>query len=251
MMTETFLRKALFARSAIDLCGRKILPKDAFVTLLTQGYRTPSRFRMTDAEAVKYVDALKRANMIVEVDDYVYTDVKAVIDAVHLKSGLPLVSVTSERVVNLYHTLSESLNAFNREASPGVERAVRLEKEFWAFTALGSGTQMLVLAYLTFQVYGWDVMEPVTFFVTTATALCAYAYFLYFRTEPSYESVDDKFLPYLLVKELGVLRADAEKAIRDMRAAQELQSVIAFDDERVSKMVETAVKNKSACSCPL
>ncbi|KAG5502532.1 hypothetical protein JIQ42_05413 [Leishmania sp. Namibia] len=250
MMTETFLRKALFARSAIDLCGRKILPKDAFVTLLTQGCRTPSRFRMTDAEAVKYVDALKRANMIVEVDDYVYTDVKAVIDAVHLKSGLPLVSVTSERIVSLYHTLSESLNAFNREASPAVERAVRLEKEFWAFTALGSGTQMLVLAYLTFQVYGWDVMEPVTFFVTTATALCAYAYFLYFRTEPSYESVDDKFLPYLLVKELGVLRADAEKAIRDMKAAQELQSVIALDDERVSKMVETTVKNKSACSCP-
>ncbi|AYU78671.1 Protein of unknown function DUF607 [Leishmania donovani] len=249
MVTETFLRKALFARCAIDLCGKKILPKDAFVALLTQGKLTPSQYQMTDAEAVKYIDTLKRAKMIVEVDDYVYTDVKAVVDAVHLKSGLPLVPATSKTFENLYHALSESLAAFHRQSLPAAERAVRRQREFWAFTALGSGTQMLVLAYLTFQVYGWDVMEPVTFFVTTATALCSYAYFLYFRAEHSYESVDDSFLPHLLMRELGVLRVDADKAIRDMKAMQELQAAVSLDDERVSKLVEAAAKKKSTSAC--
>ncbi|KAG5479518.1 hypothetical protein LSCM1_04784 [Leishmania martiniquensis] len=149
------------------------------MALLTEGHLTPSRFRMSNAEAAEYVDVLKGAKMIVEVDEYVYTDVKAVVDAVHLKSGLPLVSVASKRLATLYHSLSKSACAFNEQASPAVERAVRREREFWALTALGSATQMLVLAYLKFQVYGWDVMEPVTFFfATTATALCAYAYFL-------------------------------------------------------------------------
>ncbi|CAJ1024388.1 Mitochondrial calcium uniporter, putative [Leishmania lindenbergi] len=248
MLTETFLRKAIFARCAIDLCGKKILPKDAFVALLTQGHMTPSQFQMSDAEAVKYIDTLKRAKMVVVVEDYVYTDVKAVIDAVHLKSGLPLVPSTSKRFMCFHHMMSESLAAFNRECSLAMERAVRREKEFWAFTALVSGIQMLVLAYLTFQVYGWDVMEPVTFFVTTATALCSYAYFLCFRTEHSYESVDDNFLPHLLMKELSALRVDANKVIHDMKAMQELQTVVSLDDERVSKLVEATLEKKSTCT---
>ncbi|KAK7196752.1 hypothetical protein NESM_000615000 [Novymonas esmeraldas] len=242
MVTEVFLRKALFARSAIDLSGKKVLRKDAFLALLTNGALTPPQLRMTSAEAAKYVNTLKRAKMVVEVHGYVYTDVKVIVDAVHLKSGLPLVPATSKDIEDSYRALEGSLAAFKRLGAPAVERAVRREKEFWATTAVGSGVQMLVLAYLTFQVYGWDVMEPVTFFVTAATALCAYAYFLYFRREHSYESVDDSFLPHLLMKELSVMRVDADKAIRDMKAMQQLQTVVSLDDERVSKLVEAAVK---------
>ncbi|GET88447.1 hypothetical protein, conserved [Leishmania tarentolae] len=248
MVTEAFLRKALFARCAIDLCGKKILRKDALVSLLTRGKLIPAQFQMTGAEAMDYINTLKRSKMIVEVDDYVYTDVKAVADAVHLKSGLPLVLTTSKTFENSYHALSESLAAFHRQGLRATERAVRREKEFWAFTALCSGIQMFVLAYLTFQVYGWDVMEPVTFFVTTATALCSYAFSLYFRTEHTYETVDDSFLPHLLMRELGVLQVDAEKAIRDMKAMQKLQGVISIDDDRVSKLVEAAVQKKSTCT---
>ncbi|KAG5505832.1 hypothetical protein JKF63_05168 [Porcisia hertigi] len=242
MTTETFLRKALFARSAIDLCGRKILPKEAFVALLTRGHLTPPRFQMSDDEAVKYMDTLKHAKMIVEVGDYIYTDVKAVVDAVHLKSGLPLVPAVSKRLTNIYFSLSGSLAAFNRQVSSGVERTVRFEKEFWAATALGSSIQMFVLAYLTFQVYGWDVMEPVTFFVTAISALCSYAYFLCFRSQHSYESVDDRFVPRLLMKELSVLHVDAEKAMRDVKAMQRLRAVVSLDEERASKLVEATVK---------
>lgn len=242
MLTETFLRKALFARSAISLCGKKVLPKTALLSLLTKGHFTPPQLRMTNEEAAHYFDTLKRAKMVVEVGGYVYTDVKCVVDAVHLKSGLSLVPATSKRLEDSYHALARSLAEFNKQGAPAVERAVRREKEFWAVTAFGSGAQMLALAYLTFQVYGWDVMEPITFFVTTATALCSYAYFLCFRTEHSYESVDDSFLPHLLMEELSLLRVDADKAIREMRAMQALQRVVSLDDERASKLIEAAVR---------
>jgi hypothetical protein len=38
--------------------------------------------------------------------------------------------------------------------------------------------QFGVLARLTWWEYSWDIMEPVTYFVTTGTALIAYGYFL-------------------------------------------------------------------------
>ena len=39
-------------------------------------------------------------------------------------------------------------------------------------------TQFGVLARLTWWEYSWDIMEPVTYFVTTGTAIICYGYFL-------------------------------------------------------------------------
>lgn len=38
--------------------------------------------------------------------------------------------------------------------------------------------QFGVLARLTWWEYSWDIMEPVTYFVTYGTAMAAYAYFV-------------------------------------------------------------------------
>lgn len=40
------------------------------------------------------------------------------------------------------------------------------------------GVQFGVLARLTWWEYSWDIMEPVTYFVTYGTAMAAYAYFV-------------------------------------------------------------------------
>ncbi|XP_078658847.1 calcium uniporter protein, mitochondrial-like [Branchiostoma floridae x Branchiostoma belcheri] len=37
--------------------------------------------------------------------------------------------------------------------------------------------QFGVLARLTWWEYSWDIMEPVTYFITYGTAMAAYAYF--------------------------------------------------------------------------
>ena len=55
--------------------------------------------------------------------------------------------------------------------------AKRTKLMMWGGLAFMS-TQFGVLARLTWWEYSWDIMEPVTYFVTTGTAICAYGYFL-------------------------------------------------------------------------
>lgn len=42
-------------------------------------------------------------------------------------------------------------------------------------------TQFGVLARLTWWEYSWDIMEPVTYFITYGTAMAMYAYFVLTR----------------------------------------------------------------------
>ncbi|KAG8572170.1 hypothetical protein GDO81_011955 [Engystomops pustulosus] len=53
-------------------------------------------------------------------------------------------------------------------------RTTRLK---WVGLALLS-TQGGALAWLTWWVYSWDIMEPVTYFITYGSAISFYAYFL-------------------------------------------------------------------------
>jgi hypothetical protein len=40
------------------------------------------------------------------------------------------------------------------------------------------GFQFGLLARLTWYEYSWDIMEPVTYFVTYGTSMCMYAYYV-------------------------------------------------------------------------
>ena len=42
---------------------------------------------------------------------------------------------------------------------------------------------------LTFWEFSWDVMEPITFFTTTAGVLVGYAYFLFTSRDPTYQDL--------------------------------------------------------------
>lgn len=51
-----------------------------------------------------------------------------------------------------------------------------------AWVGLGlMSVQFGILARLTWWEYSWDIMEPVTYFVTYGTAMAAYAYFVLTR----------------------------------------------------------------------
>lgn len=46
---------------------------------------------------------------------------------------------------------------------------------------VGMGIQVGVLARLTWWEYSWDIMEPVTYFVTYVTGMACYIYFIMTR----------------------------------------------------------------------
>uniref|UniRef100_A0A8D2KZY7 Calcium uniporter protein n=1 Tax=Varanus komodoensis TaxID=61221 RepID=A0A8D2KZY7_VARKO len=70
----------------------------------------------------------------------------------------------------------------------------------WIGLALMS-TQGGALAWLTWWVYSWDIMEPVTYFITYGSAMAFYAYFVLTKQDYIYpEAQDRQFLHYFYRK---------------------------------------------------
>nr|XP_024000440.1 calcium uniporter protein, mitochondrial-like [Salvelinus alpinus] len=65
-------------------------------------------------------------------------------------------------------------------------------------------TQFGILARLTWWEYSWDIMEPVTYFITYATAMAMYSYYVLTRQEYLYPDARDR--QYLLFFHKGVKR---------------------------------------------
>ncbi|KAL5019214.1 hypothetical protein ScPMuIL_004936 [Solemya velum] len=64
---------------------------------------------------------------------------------------------------------------------------------FLSWFGLGlMGAQFGVLARLTWWEYSWDIMEPVTYFVTYGTTMAMYAYFVLTKQEYTFPDVKDR-----------------------------------------------------------
>ncbi|XP_009324245.1 PREDICTED: calcium uniporter protein, mitochondrial, partial [Pygoscelis adeliae] len=85
-------------------------------------------------------------------------------------------------------------------------------------------TQFGILARLTWWEYSWDIMEPVTYFITYGSAMAMYAYFVMTRQEYVYPDARDR--QYLLFFHKGAkkTRFDLEKynRLKDAIAQAEL-----------------------------
>ncbi|XP_031458812.1 calcium uniporter protein, mitochondrial isoform X2 [Phasianus colchicus] len=81
-------------------------------------------------------------------------------------------------------------------------------------------TQFGILARLTWWEYSWDIMEPVTYFITYGSAMAMYAYFVMTRQEYVYPDARDR--QYLLFFHKG-----AKKSRFDLEKYNQLKDAIA------------------------
>uniref|UniRef100_A0A667HFB5 Calcium uniporter protein n=1 Tax=Lynx canadensis TaxID=61383 RepID=A0A667HFB5_LYNCA len=81
-------------------------------------------------------------------------------------------------------------------------------------------TQFGILARLTWWEYSWDIMEPVTYFITYGSAMAMYAYFVMTRQEYVYPEARDR--QYLLFFHKG-----AKKSRFDLEKYNQLKDAIA------------------------
>lgn len=71
------------------------------------------------------------------------------------------------------------INHFLFQQRNEIELTAERKSNFLAWAGLGlMSIQFGILARLTWWEYSWDIMEPVTYFVTYGTAMAAYAYFV-------------------------------------------------------------------------
>ncbi|XP_026751427.2 calcium uniporter protein, mitochondrial [Galleria mellonella] len=104
-----------------------------------------------------------------------------------------------EHQIRKERDLRAQLEKLTTELQPLEEKRMSLEVETSrktsALTWVGlglMGVQFGVLARLTWWEYSWDIMEPVTYFVTYGTAMAAYAYFVLTKQEYILPDVKDR-----------------------------------------------------------
>ncbi|XP_049299339.1 calcium uniporter protein, mitochondrial [Anopheles funestus] len=101
--------------------------------------------------------------------------------------------VQKERELNgKLEQLNEKLGPLEAKKNELDQKAARKTN---ALTWVGLGlmsVQFGVLARLTWWEYSWDIMEPVTYFVTYGTAMAAYAYFVLTKQEYLLPDVKDR-----------------------------------------------------------
>jgi len=95
--------------------------------------------------------------------------------------------------------LVKELEVLQKELKPLEEQRQELlqhaEDRTSIITWVGLGLMSIqfgILARLTWWEYSWDIMEPVTYFVTYGTAIAGYAYFVLTRQEYLYPDATDR-----------------------------------------------------------
>ncbi|XP_068137643.1 calcium uniporter regulatory subunit MCUb, mitochondrial [Hyperolius riggenbachi] len=80
----------------------------------------------------------------------------------------------------------------------------------WTGLAMLS-TQGGALGYLTWWVYSWDIMEPVTYFITYGNVIAFYAYYLLTNMDYAYPDARDRQFLHLFYKRAKRQRFDVQK----------------------------------------
>ncbi|KAK3089077.1 hypothetical protein FSP39_000592 [Pinctada imbricata] len=109
---------------------------------------------------------------------------------------------------------------------------------FLAWTGLGlMGLQFGFLARLTWWEYSWDIMEPVTYFVTYGTTMAMFAYFVLTKQEYNFVEVKDR-------QHLLSLHGNAKKNNFDIQKYNDLREAITkleYDIQRLRDPLQLRV----------
>merc|ERR1711936_173277 len=130
-------------------------------------------------------------------------ELKKISDVKHLVSQLYEALNIEEYQLSKEQELTRELEILQKELQPLEKQRQEIinhaEERTTAITWVGLGlmsVQFGILARLTWWEYSWDIMEPVTYFVTYGTAIACYAYFVLTRQDYLLPDVRDR--QYLL-----------------------------------------------------
>lgn len=125
-------------------------------------------------------------------------EMKTMVHMLHAALHLPKHHLTKEK------QLLQKLDLLKQELMPMEQMRLLLDvqaersssRTLWAGLALLS-VQGGALAWLTWWVYSWDIMEPVTYFLTYSTSIGIYAYYVLTKQDYVYPDAKDRqFLHY-------------------------------------------------------
>lgn len=96
--------------------------------------------------------------------------------------------------------------------------------------------QMGIMARLTWFDYSWDIVEPISYFVSYSAVIGVYAYFVLTRKEYDYESASDRIF-------LRHFHKNASKYNLDVNQYNEIRSKIFLLERDLLRIKESHLKN--------
>lgn len=129
-------------------------------------------------------------------------DIKTLVHKLYSTLYLEQHQLQKERqLLEKLEVLREQIQPLEQMKDKILQKAeAKTTKLLWIGLALMS-TQAGALAWLTWWVYSWDIMEPVTYFITYGSAMAFYAYFVLTRQDYVYPDIKDRqFLHYFYQK---------------------------------------------------
>ncbi|XP_035230724.1 calcium uniporter protein, mitochondrial-like, partial [Stegodyphus dumicola] len=136
---------------------------------------------------------------------------------------------TQNRLLGELEKLKEELEPLEKKREELLTRAQRRSNTLsWLGLAL-MGAQFGVLARLTWWEYSWDIMEPVTYFITYGTTIAMYAYFVLTRQEYILPDVFDR-------QTLFGFHKQAQKMGLDVKRYNKLKDNVAQIEEDLRRL---------------
>ncbi|BFZ17717.1 hypothetical protein BsWGS_20756 [Bradybaena similaris] len=189
------------------------------------------------------IDVLLRSEFQITINDYTFqvsppaltpvssedavsmTDVKLLIS--QLYSTIHLENYQLEKEEQLQKTLEDLKTQIAPLEEKTQQLSVKADVTTNRLSWLGMGAMGLqfgILARLTWWEYSWDVMEPVTYFVTYGTTMAMFAYFLLTKQEYVYPNVRDRQFLMQFHKLAQKEKFDVDKYNQLLEAIAEIES---------------------------
>ncbi|KAK5926161.1 hypothetical protein CgunFtcFv8_021755 [Champsocephalus gunnari] len=198
-------------RLVLEICRKRTLGPKASI-LSTDGERVTNTtlihalldkdFQLVINDAVYNVvspEKVATSEQAMEMDD-----MKHVVHLLHTALHMPEHHMLKER------QLLERQDVLKQELSPLEEVKAQLSRsaDFHSARVVWTGLALLsvqggALAWLTWWVYSWDVMEPVTYFITYATSIGAFSYYVLTKQDYLYPDVKDRQFLHSFYKGAG------------------------------------------------
>ncbi|KAL1138598.1 hypothetical protein AAG570_008661, partial [Ranatra chinensis] len=150
-------------------------------------------FKLVVNEKVFYVKIPEKEKEAKEKELERLSDIRTLVNQLYVSLNV------EEYVVQKEREILEHLEQLKIELEPMEKKKDELDavavRRTTSLTWIGLGlmsVQFGILARLTWWEYSWDIMEPVTYFVTYGTAMAAYAYFVLTKQEYLLPDVRDR-----------------------------------------------------------
>jgi len=162
-----------------------------------------SRFNFSTDESHDLLDAFHTSGQVLHFKDSKHPKLASIVflnpdemaETIYSRLGVgkEFLSEQVEKKEELLKDLRQEFSSLDTLYQSMDGRAQRHAKRvlFTGLVALTS--QFAVYAHLTWFVFSWDVMEPITFFVSQAAAILFYSYFAFCKRDFSYDELFNFF----------------------------------------------------------